>query len=117
LFWLLLLLAGSAQRAVNLARPTWTWLVPVSRTAINVFAVALQFAMFRGFPYVVVSPAAAGPARYAEAAEAFNNLIQWGFLSWLWIYFLVSALIYARFCVPHVRRWLLLRHERAVLAL
>jgi len=114
---LLLLLAGIAQRAANLARPEWTWLLPGVRVIINGIALAMQVPMIHGFPFVVVNPAAAGHPLFEQLAEAYSNIILWGFLSWLWIYFLIGALVYARFCVPHVRRWLALRQHGTAMAL
>jgi hypothetical protein len=102
--FLLLLLAGIAQRAINLVRPDWTWLLPATRTLVNGIALALQFPLFWSSPYVVVADWATTQPHYQELAEAFNNIIVWAFLSWLWIYFLCNAVIFGRYCLPHVRR-------------
>ncbi|HMD32301.1 MAG TPA: hypothetical protein VKG84_10360, partial [Candidatus Acidoferrales bacterium] len=101
---LLLLLMGIAQRAVNVARADWTWLLPVSRMLVNLLGLLLQFPIFKGYPYVLVAEWANNQTLYVERADALNNFILWGLVSWLWIYFLISALVYARYCVPHVRR-------------
>jgi len=114
---LLLLLAGIAQRAINLARPNWTWLLPTTRTIINTIALAMQIPMIHGFPFVVVKPAVWGQPNYERLAEAYSNIILWGVLSWLWIYFLINGVVFARYSVPHVRRWLSLRQRRAAVAL
>jgi len=101
---LVLLLAGIVQRAVNLARPTWTGLVPAARLVINLAALALQYPMIKSYPYVVASGGAADLAHAQQVAGAFNGIILWGLLSWLWAYFLISAVVYAWYCAPYLRR-------------
>lgn len=103
---LALLLAGIAQRAYNLVRPDVTWLLPVSRAVINLVALALQFPIFKSYPYVLVADWAKLQTNFVEAAAGFNNLFLWGLISWLWIYFLIGGLVYLRYCLPHLRRWL-----------
>lgn len=98
---LFLLLIGVAQRAVNLAHPEWTWLLPVTRMLVNLGALAMQYSMIKAFPYVLP---AQNSERYRQAADSFNGLILWGFLTWIWVYFLVSAVVYAWYCMPLVRR-------------
>lgn len=100
---LLLLAAGIAQRAVNLARPSWNALLPAARLFINLAALGLQYPMIKSYPYVIVAASAANPAHARQVAEAFNSSILWGLLSWLWIYHLISAVIYAWYCMPHLR--------------
>jgi hypothetical protein len=101
---LLLLAAGIAQRAVNLARPSWSALLPTTRLLINLVALGLQYPMIKSYPYVVVSAGAADLAHARQIADAFNGTILWGVLSWLWIYHLISAAVYAWYCAPHLRR-------------
>jgi hypothetical protein len=100
---LLLLAAGIAQRALNLARPSWNALLPATRLLINAVALGLQYPMIRSYPYVVVARGATDPA-HASVANAFNGSILWGVLSWMWIYHLISAVIYAWYCAPFLRR-------------
>jgi hypothetical protein len=114
---LLLLLAGIAQRAINLARPDWTWLLPTARTVINAIALAMQIPMIHGYPFVMVKPAVWGQPHFERLAEAYSNIILWGVLSWLWIYFLINGVVFARYSVPHVRRWFSMRQRRAAVAL
>jgi hypothetical protein len=101
---LVLLLAGIAQRAVNLARPAWSGLVPAARLVIHLAALGLQYPMIKSYPYVVVSGGATDPAHARQVADAFNGGILWGVLSWLWLYFLISAAVYAWYCAPYLRR-------------
>lgn len=109
---LLLLLLGLAQRLAVLARPTWTWLVPTTRVVVNLGGVAVAYLFFRGYPFVRVAPGA-DLARHAASAEAANGVLLWAVLSWVWIYFLIMAILYARFCLPYLRRWREGRRERA----
>jgi hypothetical protein len=110
---LVLLFAGIAQRATNLIRPDWTWLLPVSRAVINLLALAMQFPIFDGYPYVLVADWAKTQTSYVEAAAAFNNLYTWGLVGWLWVYFLIGALVYLRYCLPYLRRLLGRGHSPA----
>jgi hypothetical protein len=112
---LLLLLLGLAQRLAVLARPTWTWLVPTTRVVVNLGGVAVSYLFFLGYPFVRLAPGvpAADLARYAASAEAANGILLWAVLSWVWIYFLIMAILYARFLLPHLRRWREGRRERA----
>ena len=112
-FWpiLLLLAAGIAQRSVNLARPKWSSLLPMSRLAINAVALGLQYPMIKSYPYVLVAGAAPDAAHAKQIADAFNGTILYGVLSWMWIYHLISVVIYAWYCAPHVRRFLDRKHH------
>lgn len=106
-YWpiLLLLVAGIAQRAINVARPSWSALLPFARLLINGIALGLQYPMIKSYPYVV---AAAGSANehVRQVAAAFNGTILWGVLSWMWVFHLISAVIYAWYCAPHLRKML-----------
>jgi len=103
---LALLAAGIAQRAVNLARPSWNALLLVARLLIHLAALGLQYPMIKGYPYVLVTAGATDLAHARQVADAFNGSILWGVLSWLWIYHLISAAVYAWYCVPHLRRFM-----------
>jgi hypothetical protein len=108
---LLLLAIGIAQRAINLIRPDWSWLVPVTRVAVNGIGLALQFPIMKSFPWVMVADGARDAARYGQLAQNFNIWIQYGVFGWLWIYLLINGAIYAWLCVPHIRQFI--RQHRA----
>jgi hypothetical protein len=99
---LLLLAIGAGQRALNLVYPQWPWLLAVSRLLVNAVGLALQYSMIKAYPYVVASDGA--NQHYTRLALAYNGSILWGVLSWLWGYLLISALVYAWYCLPHLRR-------------
>lgn len=103
---LVLLIAGIVQRAINLARPKWSGLLPASRLLINALALGLQYPMIKSYPYVLAAGGATDAAHARQVAEAFNGAILWGVLSWMWAYHLICALIYAWYCMPHLRRLL-----------
>ncbi len=109
---LLLLLASITQRVVSLLRPTWTWVVPVMRTVINAAAVPiLCVLMFKSPTLVVLADGVENTAHNQQLVENFNGMIRWGILGpWLWFYAGISAVIYAWYCVPHLRR--LIRRTR-----
>jgi len=106
----MLLAAGIAQRAINLIRPDWSWLVPVTRVTVNGIGLALQYPIAKTFPWVMVADGTTDPARYGHLAQNFNVGIQYGVFGWLWIYLLINGAIYAWLCVPHIRR--LIRQQR-----
>jgi hypothetical protein len=103
-----LLLALISQRVINLARPGLTWILPVMRLAINVAGtLIIFFLVFKGGGLVM-----ANTAQYDHLAQEANGWLMWGlFGPWLWMYTGVAALVYAWYCVPHLRR--LLRREQA----
>jgi hypothetical protein len=36
-----------------------------------------------------------------------NGMIRWGILGpWLWMYAGISAIVYAWYSIPHLRRWI-----------
>lgn len=114
-YWpiLLLLAAGIAQRAINLARPAWSALLPAARLLINAIALGLQYPMIKSYPYAVVSSGAGNDMHAKQVAATFNGIIQWGVLSWAWIYYLIAVVIYAWYCAPHLRN-LLQRRRQAI---
>ena len=101
---LLLLAIGIAQRTINLARPYWSGLLPVTRLIVNAAAFALQYPMIKSYPYVIAADGAKNPSHFAHLALGYNGTILWGVLSWMWGYLLISALAYAWYCLPHLRR-------------
>lgn len=103
---LLLFLAGLAQRAVNVARPDWTWLFPATRLSVNVLGLAVLYFARSRFPFITVG-ATSSPERYASLAHGVNKLFSGFFLGyWLYVYLTINAVIYAAACAPQVRRWL-----------
>lgn len=107
---LLLLFAGLAQRCVNLARPQWNWILPATRVVANSIGVVLQYFIWKSSPFFVVSPGPNNAERYNHLAQVFNALISYGVLSWLWVYLLVNAVVYAWLCVRHLRH--VIHHAR-----
>jgi hypothetical protein len=109
---LLLLVASVAQRVISLSRPGWTWLLPFTRLVINAVSVpVLYFLVFKSHTLVVVAAEFQGNTQYQKLADSLNGSLLWGvFGPWLWIYAGISALVYAWYCRPHLRK--LLRGKR-----
>src|SRR5580692_1309832 len=109
---LLLLLASTSQRVLSLFHPTWTWVIPIMRTMINGAAVPILCGlMFKSQTLVVLAEGIQTTPENLQLVENFNGLIRWGILGpWLWLYAGISAIVYAWYSVPHLRR--LLRRMR-----
>ncbi len=102
---LAVLLLGIAQRLVSLLRPDWTWLPPITRLIANAAGLLIVYFMLKAYPYVAVIDRSVASSHYDHLAVIFNAIILWGFLaSWIWIFFLMSAIANAWMCVQHVRR-------------
>lgn len=103
---LVLLLAGLAQRIVNLLRPHWTWLFVASRMVINGIGAVIALYVLWTPPVhrFVVAQAAPDPAHFEHLAHLFNQAILWGVLSWLGFALSALAFVYALLCVEHLRR-------------
>jgi hypothetical protein len=103
---LLLLLASISQRVMSLFRPTWTWVLPVMRLLINAAAVPILYGLvFKSQTLVVLADGTENTPHYQQLVENFNGLIRWGILGpWLWLCAGISAIVYAWYSVPHLRR-------------
>jgi hypothetical protein len=110
---LLILLASIAQRVINLFRPSWTGVLPLMRLHINAASVfVLYFLVFKSHTLVVVADAFSGTPHYEQLADTVNGKLRWGiFGPWLWVWAGISAIVYAWYCRPHLRRFLRGKHD------
>jgi hypothetical protein len=101
---LLLMLAAASQRALNVVRPDWKWLLPMARFGVDGVAAFVMF-FFRTHPLVEAADGSS-LAQTEHLVQRVNGFLRWGlFGPWLWIYLAVSALVYGWYCVPYVRRF------------
>jgi hypothetical protein len=109
---LLLLAAATGQRAVNVIRPDWNWLLPVARFAVDGAGACVMF-FFRTHALVAAADGIADPVRGAHLAKVVNARLVWGlFGPWLWLYLGITALVYGWYCLPYLRRCI--RQRRAL---
>jgi hypothetical protein len=102
---LLLLSAGAGQRAVNVVRPDWNWLLPMARFVVDCGGALVMF-FFRTRPLVVAADGVKDLARAEHVAQVANGWLTWGlFGPWLWIYLAATGLVYGWYCLPYVRRY------------
>ncbi len=104
-YWpiLLLLLAGVAQRVINLLYPELNWLQPVTRLATNGLGVAMVYPFLRSYPYVVVAGAVANVDAASRMARGVNEFLWWNVLASFGLYWLINAGINAWLCLQHAR--------------
>ncbi len=108
---LLLLLAGASQRAVNVARPDWNWLLPTARFVVDGVSAVVMF-FFRTHPLVQVADGVSDFPAAQHLAQVVNGRLVWGlFGPWLWIYLAATCLVYGWYCLPYVRRYLQARRN------
>jgi hypothetical protein len=101
LYWSVMLLAavGSAQRAINLVRPDWNWLLPAVRLTTNIAALALIYVTQAAYPYVAVADPAAN-------AKGLNDLIWWALVGVAPFYCLTHIGIWGCLFAQHVGHYL-----------
>jgi hypothetical protein len=108
---LLLLLAGASQRAVNVVRPDWNWLLPTARFVVDGAGAVVMF-FFRTHSLVEVADGVSDLPRAQHLAQVVNGRLVWGlFGPWLWIYLAATGLVYGWYCLPYVRRYLQARRN------
>jgi len=90
---LILLLLGIIQRTINISRPDWTLLPPVTRFITNLGGLVIIYLMIKSYPYVTVTNNVTDSSQFRSNAIIFNAVIYWGFVvSWLWIFFLANLI-------------------------
>jgi hypothetical protein len=105
---LLVILVGVGQRAVNVIRPDWNWLLPMARFVADSAGAGVMF-FFR--THVLVVAADGASASQQHKAESVNGWLVWGlFGHWLWLYLGITSLVYGWYCLPYLRR--MIRHQR-----
>jgi hypothetical protein len=104
LYWpvLLLILAGIAQRAVNLARPDWNWLPPSSRLVASLVGFGVLYFAVSRYPYLVLADAAHADVRMTELARGLNDLIRWALIGISPFYLLFNVGLNGWFCWQHL---------------
>ena len=104
-YWpiLILLLAGAAQRMVNLFRPDWNWLPPATRLVINVISLSMLYFLLDAHPYVLFDNAAAVIPEAERLASGINTVIRGALIFGFSIYWLINTCILVWLCIKHAR--------------
>ena len=103
---LMVLLVGTGQRAMNVVRPDWRWLLPMGRFVADCAGAIVMF-FFRTHALVVTADGVADLARAQHLVQDVNGRLTWGlFGPWLWLYLGITGLVYGWYCLPYVRRFI-----------
>jgi hypothetical protein len=114
-YWpiLLLLLAGVAQRIINLVRPQWNLLPYAVRLAVNITGLAMLYFLLNGRPFVCVADRATNLMEAERQALSYNEHIWW----FLAIGFSIAWVIYGGvagwFFTKHILYLLRRRSEKS----
>ena len=117
-YWpiLVLLLAGAAQRAINLFYPSWNWLQPAVRLVINVISLSMLYFLVNAGPYVLADSIAAVLPEAERLASRINTVIRASLLFGFSIYWLVNTCILVWLCIKHARYRLSRRPEQTAVS-
>jgi hypothetical protein len=103
---LVVMLIGAGQRAVNVVRPDWNWLLPAGRFVADGAGAVVMF-LFRTHALVAAGEGVKNLASAQDLAQVVNQKLTWGlFGPWLWIYLGITGLVYGWYCRPYVRRFI-----------
>ena len=102
----LLAIAGLAQAVVNLVRPEWIWLPPVTRLVSNVVALVILRSILKAnsYDFVLVADSANG-ARYEAVAHIANIGILCA-LAAVALGLSIAVIIQAWQCLREIRQWI-----------
>ena len=107
-YWpiLLLLLAGAAQRAVNLVFPAWNWMQPSVRLIINILSLVMLYFLLDVHSFVLVDNTAAVMPEAERLASIINGGIRAALLIGFSIYWSVNVCVLIWLCIKHAQyRW------------
>jgi hypothetical protein len=116
-YWpiLLLLLAGVAQRAMNLVFPSWNWLRPSVRLVVNIVSLSMLYSLLNAHPYVIVDNTITATPEAEHFASGINTVIRAVLMFGFSIYWLINTSVLAWHCIKHVRYSLNRRRPQAEL--
>jgi hypothetical protein len=102
---LLLTLVGMAQQGINLYRPQWLWLPPLTRLFTNAIGLGIVTSVAKLYPYVLLVDPAHNGARYGLMSVVINQSVMWSLLC-VAIGMFISVIVYAFKSIHQVRRLL-----------
>ena len=100
-----LVLVGLAQQVLNLFRPEWIWLPPVTRLATSIAGMVILYFVGRVSPFVTVSDPAANAARYGNVVGIVNLCLMLTLGCW-WLGLAIACVVHTFQCLGHLRRWI-----------
>jgi len=99
-----IVLVGTAQYVLNLFRPDWIWLPPVTRLGTSIAGMVLLYFIGRVSPFVVLSDSAVNAERYGKVADVLNLCLVLT-LACFWLAFAIACVVHTIQCFGHFRRW------------
>jgi hypothetical protein len=102
-YWsvLILMVAAVAQRAINLVRPDWNWLLPAARLTTNGAGLVMLYFLQAAHPYVAVAAPVASEALTTRASQ-LNGFIWWMLVGVAPFYFLTFIAIWGWYFAQYV---------------
>jgi hypothetical protein len=111
---LAVLMMGTSQRAINVLRPDWNWLLPMGRFVADGAGAIVMF-FFRMHALVAAADGVVDAVRAQDLARVVNGRLLWGlFGPWLWLYLAITTLAYGWYCLPYVRRFIRAQRSSAL---
>ena len=101
-----LAIAGLAQAVVNLVRPEWTWLPPVTRLVCNVGALVILRFMFKTNSYVFVLAAVSANGAHYETVAQIANISILATLASVALGLSIAVIIQAWQCLWEIWQWI-----------
>jgi hypothetical protein len=105
-YWVILFptVIGMVQQGVNLVRPQWYWLRPLTRLATTAITLGIVESMLKVSPYFTLVNPARDAVRYGRLEFVLNQMSMWSMICFA-IALCIALAVYAFQCVQIVRQF------------